>query len=187
MERPYGRIRDSVDAPQLGAGLGIVSSDEAAARFGIAAARHALDDLGRLLGHPVELNSRVGHGSRFSVLAPLVARPHAATVIMQVPSLAIVDPAHGKRVIVIDDDRPVLDGMRGILQSWGWVSMLLWRLTSIILKIEAPWPAADVRKPDRSEWPAKSFGSSPTRSFDRYNPTPAIVRNLVFVLIMIAV
>jgi hypothetical protein len=24
-------------------------------------------------------------------------------------------------------------------------------------------PAADVRKPDRSEWPAKSFGSSPTR------------------------
>src|ERR1700674_1906176 len=41
--------------------------------------------------------------------------------------------------------------------------MLLWRLTSIILKIEAPRPAADVRKPDRSEWPAKSFGASPTR------------------------
>jgi hypothetical protein len=34
---------------------------------------------------------------------------------------------------------------------------------SIILKIEAPRPAADVRKPDRSECPAKSFGSSPTR------------------------
>ena len=36
--------------------------------------------------------------------------------------------------------------------------MLLWRLTSIILKIEAPRPAADVRKPERSEWPAKSIG-----------------------------
>jgi CheY-like chemotaxis protein len=65
-----------------------------------------------------ELNSRLGHGSRFSVLAPLVAQPHAATE-MQVPTLAIVDPARGKRVIVIDDDRLVLDGMRGILQSWG--------------------------------------------------------------------
>jgi hypothetical protein len=38
--------------------------------------------------------------------------------------------------------------------------MLLWRLTSIILKIEAPRPAADVRKPDRSEWPAKSLGQA---------------------------
>ena len=35
--------------------------------------------------------------------------------------------------------------------------MLLWRLTSIILKIEAPRPAADVRKPERSEWAAKSL------------------------------
>jgi CheY-like chemotaxis protein len=77
-----------------------------------------VDRIGRLLGHPVELNSRLGHGSRFSVSAPVVAQPHAATV-MQIPSLAIVDPARGKRVIVIDDDRPVLDGMRGILQSWG--------------------------------------------------------------------
>jgi hypothetical protein len=41
--------------------------------------------------------------------------------------------------------------------------MLLWRLTSIILKIEAPRPAAEVRNPERSEWPAKRFGSSPTR------------------------
>jgi Histidine kinase-, DNA gyrase B-, and HSP90-like ATPase/Response regulator receiver domain len=77
-----------------------------------------VDRLGRLLGHSVELNSRLGHGSRFSVLAPLVAQPHAATE-MQVPSLAIVDPARGKLVIVIDDDRLVLDGMRGIHQSWG--------------------------------------------------------------------
>jgi len=77
-----------------------------------------VDRLGQLLGHPVELNSRLGHGSRFSVLAPLVAQPNAARE-MQVPSLAIVDPARGRRVVVIDDDRLVLDGMRGILQSWG--------------------------------------------------------------------
>jgi hypothetical protein len=36
--------------------------------------------------------------------------------------------------------------------------MLLWRLTSIILKIEAPRPAADVRKPERSECPANRLG-----------------------------
>src|SRR5262249_36090636 len=32
---------------------------------------------------------------------------------------AMADPARGKRIIVIDDDALVLDGMRGILQSWG--------------------------------------------------------------------
>jgi signal transduction histidine kinase/CheY-like chemotaxis protein len=77
-----------------------------------------VDRLGRLLGHPVELHSRPGRGSRFSVSVPLAAQPHAAAE-TQVSSAAIADPARGKRVIVIDDDTLVLDGMRGILQSWG--------------------------------------------------------------------
>src|ERR1700693_1071331 len=41
--------------------------------------------------------------------------------------------------------------------------MLLWRLPYILLQVAGPRPAADVRKPERSECPAKSFGSSPTR------------------------
>lgn len=76
-----------------------------------------VDRLGRLLGHPVELESRLGRGSRFSVSVPLAAQPHGAQT--AAPSPAVADPARGKRVLVIDDDALVLDGMRGILQSWG--------------------------------------------------------------------
>jgi signal transduction histidine kinase/ActR/RegA family two-component response regulator len=77
-----------------------------------------VDRLGRLLGHPVELDSRPGRGSRFSVPVPLAAQPQGATE-RAASSLAVADPARGKKVIVIDDDALVLDGMRGILQSWG--------------------------------------------------------------------
>jgi len=77
-----------------------------------------VDRLGRLLGHRVELDSRPGRGSRFSVTVPLAAQPHAATEASATP-LATADPARGKRIIVIDDDALVLDGMRGILRSWG--------------------------------------------------------------------
>ena len=77
-----------------------------------------VDRLCNLLGHRVEINSRLGRGSRFSVTVPLAVKPHAATE-PQASLPAIADLARGKRVIVIDDDALVLDGMRGILQSWG--------------------------------------------------------------------
>jgi CheY-like chemotaxis protein len=52
------------------------------------------------------------------VSVPLAAEPYPATD-TQTPLASLADPARGKRVIVIDDDALVLDGMRGILQSWG--------------------------------------------------------------------
>jgi len=76
-----------------------------------------VDRLGRLLGHPVQLQSNPGRGSRFSVLVPLAAELLDS---VELPvALQVTDLARGKRVMVIDDDVLVLDGMRGILQSWG--------------------------------------------------------------------
>jgi two-component system, sensor histidine kinase len=74
-----------------------------------------VDRLCRLLGHPIELTSRVDRGSRFAVSLPLTTpRP-----VEQRPSAATIDLAMGKFVVVIDDDALVLDAMRGILKNWG--------------------------------------------------------------------
>ena len=35
------------------------------------------------------------------------------------PFATITDPVRGKLIVVIDDDAMVLDGMDGILRSWG--------------------------------------------------------------------
>ena len=76
-----------------------------------------VDRLSRLLGHLVQLQSHPGRGSRFSVWVPLAAELRGT---VQLPvALHAADLARGKRVMVIDDDVLVLDGMRGILQSWG--------------------------------------------------------------------
>ena len=95
-----------VDAPAPGgrAGLGLGLS--------------IVDGLCRLLGHPIDLASRPGKGSRFAVSvpwAPARQQPAESTVTLE----AIANPARDKLIVVVDDDALVLDGMRGLLQGWG--------------------------------------------------------------------
>lgn len=77
-----------------------------------------VERLGQLLDHPVELASRPGKGSRFSVSVPLIPSRLAAVEAVELRASA-PDPARNALIVVIDDDEPVLDGMRGLLQSWG--------------------------------------------------------------------
>ncbi|GEP58591.1 ATP-binding response regulator [Reyranella soli] len=85
-------------------------------RVGLGLGLSIVDGLGRLLGHPIDLVSRPGKGSRFAVSVPRAAVRQVAPV----PTLeAISDPARDKLIVVIDDDALVLDGMRGLLQGWG--------------------------------------------------------------------
>jgi signal transduction histidine kinase/FixJ family two-component response regulator len=72
----------------------------------------------RLLGHPLDLASTPGKGSRFAVLVPGAPAQVGAAEAPD-PLLAAAQPFAGKLVLVIDDDRLVLDSMGGLLRSWG--------------------------------------------------------------------
>jgi len=77
-----------------------------------------VDRLCRLLGHPLDLASAPGKGSRFAI-----------TVQQAPPGMdwretgdrldVAMRPFAGKFVLVIDDDRLVLEGMGGLLRAWG--------------------------------------------------------------------
>jgi signal transduction histidine kinase/DNA-binding NarL/FixJ family response regulator len=84
-------------------------------RGGLGLGLAIVDRLCRLLDYPIEVTSRLGRGSRFVISVPLTAPLKLAEHRPQ----AVVDQVMGKSVVVIDDDALVLDGMRGVLKSWG--------------------------------------------------------------------
>jgi signal transduction histidine kinase/CheY-like chemotaxis protein len=74
--------------------------------------------LAALLGHVIEMDSRPGHGSRFSITVPRATRasrrraPPATLAPRSSQALA------GRKVIVIDDDPAVVEAMRALFASW---------------------------------------------------------------------
>ena len=87
-------------------------------RGGLGLGLAIVDRLCRLLDHVVEVVSTPGKGSRFSVSVPLAAERPELNDAPVLPARA-ADPVTGRLIVVIDDDALVLDGMRGILRSWG--------------------------------------------------------------------
>jgi PAS domain S-box-containing protein len=73
--------------------------------------------ISRLLDHPVTVRSQVGKGSVFSVVVPLAqtaGQPRAAQS-PRVPRHTTID---GVRVLVIDNEAQVLEGMTSLLDTW---------------------------------------------------------------------
>lgn len=70
------------------------------------------------LDHPLELRSLVGHGSRFTVLAPYAAPVPVSTLAGERDTTASPGLLT-KPVIVIDNDLGVLDAMQTLLARWG--------------------------------------------------------------------
>jgi PAS domain S-box-containing protein len=78
--------------------------------------------IARILGHPLQVRSRVGRGSVFSIRVPRAdAVPAAASV---APPVALAsDALAGLRVLCVDNDPEILDGMRALLSRWGAVAL----------------------------------------------------------------
>lgn len=88
-------------APGLGLGLSIVQR------------------ILRALEHPMEIESVVGKGSRFSVTVPLVATGGAATPAASEAAPKAVAQFDGLHVLCVDNERSILDAMSGLLLGWG--------------------------------------------------------------------
>ncbi|KLK89942.1 histidine kinase [Microvirga vignae] len=77
-----------------------------------------VERLGRVLKHPVTLKSEVGRGSVFRVEVPVVAAL-PETIAAPEPPKAPLTVLSGLRVLVIDNEPAILEGMRLLLSGWG--------------------------------------------------------------------
>jgi CheY-like chemotaxis protein len=79
-----------------------------------------VERLGRLLGHPLGLNSRPGEGSVFFVTAPRGEAAPTKLIDDGAPAAALAgEPLTGLKILAIDNEPRVLEGMRSLMSRWG--------------------------------------------------------------------
>ena len=96
-----------------------LASSDRDRRGGLGLGLAIVDRLCGLLAHPIELNSVVGKGSRFTVTVPLVAENMQSLEPTMVPQATMLGSSR-QLIVVIDDDPLALDGMGSLLRSWGY-------------------------------------------------------------------
>jgi PAS domain S-box-containing protein len=77
--------------------------------------------ISRLLDHRLNARSRVGSGSMFSIMLPRVDAPvlPQSALASPTPAPTRTDSLAGMRVLCVDNDQEILDGMRALLGRWG--------------------------------------------------------------------
>ena len=75
--------------------------------------------MSRVLDHPILVRSRVGLGTVFSVSVPMIAdRRGAATPEETAPNKRASNKLAGTRILCIDNERLILEGMKAMLEGW---------------------------------------------------------------------
>ncbi len=77
--------------------------------------------LATLCGHPIELDSAPGRGSRFSITVPRANAPRLARISVRAhgaPDAWTSRTLEGRRIVVVDDDPAVVAAMHALFVSW---------------------------------------------------------------------
>lgn len=100
--KEFARLDEGArNAPGLGLGLSIV------------------DRISRVLGHAVDLQSVPGRGTSFKVRVPVEAGASGKKAAAPNEPAPVAEPLRGLRVLCIDNEPAILEGMRVLLSGWG--------------------------------------------------------------------
>lgn len=99
--------------------------------------------IARILGHELSLRSVPGRGSRFALRLPAGRVGERAPAAMQ-PRAATAPRSTGAVLVVIENEAAIRDGMRAVLQGWGYGVLTAETGADAVaaLRAEQSWPAA---------------------------------------------
>lgn len=107
--------------------------DEPAAGLGLAIVQRLSD----LLGHPLSVQSQIGHGSQFRI-----STPRTRGVMAPVDTVATSrTPLFGKRVLCVDNEEPITAALEVLLKRWGAVPTIA-NSGEDALALDGPFDAA---------------------------------------------
>ncbi|WP_025130632.1 NahK/ErcS family hybrid sensor histidine kinase/response regulator [Pseudomonas sp. PH1b] len=90
----------------------------AADRKGVGLGLAIVERIAKILGYRVQVDSRPGCGSRFSIDVPLAARV-PLPLAQQAPQPGTGNPLPGRRLLVLDNELSILESMAALLGQWG--------------------------------------------------------------------
>lgn len=80
--------------------------------------------ISRILGHPLGVRSRPGHGSRFDITVPIATPEDIARKRKPSDAPGEHHGLKGARVLCVDNEPDILEGMKMLLDRWGCKVML---------------------------------------------------------------
>ena len=102
-----------------------------------------VDKLSTVLNHEIKLQSILGKGSVFSVCVPYAGETEYTFVEEDVRPESQQDPLTGKRILVVDNDWAICEGMALVLANWGCEVVSAQSLDDLRNKPELLDPAPD--------------------------------------------
>ena len=95
-----------------------VGNTERNQRKGLGLGLNIVQRTAELLGHPLQICSHLGRGSRFSIELPFVAAGVTSVITGPLENKS-VNSLDGYKVLVVEDDLLALTGLASLLESWG--------------------------------------------------------------------
>ncbi len=99
--------------------------------------------IARVLDHPLSLTSEPGQGSVFRIELPVVAAVPVSAATDEKPRIPVA-PLAGLRVLAVDNEPAILEGMRTLMNGWGCLVMTASDLRSALDAIHAAHNTPDV-------------------------------------------
>ncbi|WP_416756766.1 NahK/ErcS family hybrid sensor histidine kinase/response regulator [Pseudomonas sp. BNK-6] len=87
-------------------------------RKGVGLGLAIVERIAKILGYRVQVQSRPGRGSRFSIEVPLADRV-PLPISLQAPQPGTGNPLPGRRLLVLDNELSILESMAALLGQWG--------------------------------------------------------------------